>query len=302
MKSPLTHKENVRLVKSYPADVVIGLYKKDMSIDIAPFFSGVDKVDLYECLDSGYRFYYPLTLEGNPKFYEDLIHSNFRYYPGWKWENNIAAKYIQAGNRLIDVGCGDGTFLNMLGKVKPGVHRFGIEFNEEAIRQATGKGLHIYSEPVQMVAAKQPGEYDVATTFQVLEHIADVSGFLKAKIGLVKPGGLIIIGVPNNNPYIYRKDKYHTLNLPPHHMGLWGRRSLSSLPDYLPVKLEGIHIEPVDDLFYYTFVQASLAGLYSRMYRGSKLFRGIGRMVNKISRPVAKAIRGRNIVAVYRKI
>ncbi|HYC30554.1 MAG TPA: methyltransferase domain-containing protein, partial [Chitinophagaceae bacterium] len=177
----------------------------------------------------------------------------------------------------------------------------GIEFNEEAIRQATAKGLHVYSEPVQMVAAKQRAEYDVATSFQVLEHIADVKGFLQAKVDLVKPGGLVIIGVPHNNPFVYKKDKYHILNLPPHHMGLWGERSLASLQDYFPMKLESVHIEPLDDLFYYAFVQASLAGLYARLYRGSKLFRASGRLFNKITRPVSRGIKGRNIVAVYRK-
>jgi SAM-dependent methyltransferase len=302
MKSPLTHTENVRLVKSYPASLVIDLYRKGLSIDISPFFRNIQKVDLFECLDSGYRFYYPLSLEGTPAFYESLINSNFQYYPGWKWENDIAAKYINPGDKLIDVGCGDGTFLAMLANVKPGVHRFGIEFNAEAIKQATAKGLHVFSEPVQVVAQRQKGEYDVATTFQVLEHIADVSGFLKAKADLVKPGGRIIIGVPHNNPYIYRKDKYHVLNLPPHHMGLWGSKSLANLTRYLPLKLESIHIEPVDDLFYYIFVQASMAGMYANLYRTSKLFRGAGRLFNKITRPFAKGIKGRNIVAVYRKL
>lgn len=302
MKSPLSNKENVKLVRSYPATQVIALYKKSLEIDIAPFYENVEKVDLYECIDSGYRFYYPFSLEGKPAFYEALINSKFQYYPGWKWENDIASKYISPGDKLIDVGCGDGTFLDILGKMKPGVHRFGIEFNEEAIQQATAKGLHVFSEPVQMVAQIQKNEYDVATTFQVLEHIADVSGFLKAKVDLVRPGGLVIIGVPHNNPYIYRKDKFHVLNLPPHHMGLWGRRSLSNLTNYLPLQLESIHIEPVDDLLYYTFVQVSMAGLYTKLYGRSKLFRGAGRLFNKITRPVAKLIKGRNIVAVYKKI
>ncbi len=301
MKSPLTHTENTKLVRSYDANVVAGLYKKGLSVDISPFLKNIDKVELYECQDSGYRFYYPFTLEGTPAFYETLIHSNFTYYPGWKWENNIASKYIEPGNKLIDVGCGDGTFLDMLEKLKPGVRRFGIEFNAEATRQATAKGLHVFNEPVQLIALKQKEEYDVATTFQVLEHIADVSGFLKAKVNLVKKGGLVIIGVPNNNPYLYKKDKYHVLNLPPHHMGLWGKRSLSSLQDYFPLKLESIHIQPVDDLFYYSFVQASMAGLYAGMYNRSKLFRATGRLFNKITRPLAKAFKGRNIVAVYRK-
>ena len=33
-----------------------------------------------------------------------------------------------------------------------------------------------------------------------------------------------MIGVPNNEPYFQGYDKYCTLNLPPHHMGLWNRK------------------------------------------------------------------------------
>jgi SAM-dependent methyltransferase len=302
MRSPLTQKNNTRLIKTYPAETIIGLYKDNLSIDVRPYLAGVDNVNLFECVDSAYRFYYPLSVEGPGDFYERLINTNYQYYPGWKWENNIASAYVGQNDRVIDVGCGDGTFLDLLGKKRPGVHLCGVEFNAEAIRQATARGLHIYRQPVQALAEEQPGQYDIATTFQVLEHIADVHSFLEAKVALVKKGGRIIIGVPHNNPYIYRKDKYHVLNLPPHHMGLWGEKSLSSLERYFPIKLEKIHIEPVDDLFYYLFVQMSMTGLYSKMYSKQKFFRAGGRLFNKLFYPLSRMIKGRNIVAVYKKL
>lgn len=302
MKSPLTFKDDARLIKRYPTQTVIKLYRDNLNLDVSGDLGNEENIDLYECADSGYRFYIPFTAEGSPGFYERLIKTNYGYYPGWKWENNIASKYIKQGNKVMDVGCGDGTFLDLLAHRVEGVERYGLEFNAEAIAQATAKGLHIFSEPVQQHAVNHKEGYDVATTFQVLEHIADISSFLKAKTDLVKKGGLVIIGVPNNNPYLYRKDKYHVLNLPPHHMGLWGRQSLTSLQHYFPLKLESIHIEPVEDLFYYTFVQLSATGLYSKLAKGSKLFRGAGRLFNKVTSPVARFLNGRNIVAVYRKI
>ena len=57
--------------------------------------------------------------------------------------------------------------------------------------------------------------------FQVLEHIYDVKEFLEHALQVLKKGGKLVIGVPNNEPYFLGYDKYCTLNLPPHHMGLW---------------------------------------------------------------------------------
>jgi 2-polyprenyl-3-methyl-5-hydroxy-6-metoxy-1,4-benzoquinol methylase len=75
-----------------------------------------------------------------------------------------------------------------------------------------------------------PGEhnYDAVCLFQVLEHMHDISGFFKHVRAFIKPQGKLIISVPNNNPYLYVNDKLHTLNLPPHHMGLWTGSSLTA--------------------------------------------------------------------------
>jgi hypothetical protein len=59
----------------------------------------------------------------------------------------------------------------------------------------------------------------------------------------LKKGGKLIIGVPNSNPFLYKYDKYHTLNLPPHHMGLWNKFSLANLANYFPMSVDNIIVE-----------------------------------------------------------
>jgi len=80
----------------------------------------------------------------------------------------------------------------------------------------------------------------------VLEHIFHVSDFIKDCLACLKPGGILILGVPNSNPFIYRHDKFHTLNLPPHHAGLWNQNSLQKLGDVFNLSIIDISISPLE--------------------------------------------------------
>lgn len=71
--------------------------------------------------------------------------------------------------------------------------------------------------------------FDTVCAFQVLEHVYDVRGFMTDLSALVKPGGRLIIAVPNNEPYIRRFNPYNAWNCPPHHVGLWNRASLEAM-------------------------------------------------------------------------
>lgn len=50
-----------------------------------------------------------------------------------------------------------------------------------------------------------------------MEHISDVASFIKACILLTKPGGYIILSVPNNDAFVGAQEL--PLNMPPHHVG-----------------------------------------------------------------------------------
>ena len=110
----------------------------------------------------------------------------------------------------------------------------------------------------------------------------------------------MIVCVPNNNPYLYKHDFYHTLNLPPHHAGLWNKEAFGNLPRFFPMKVRSIRIEPLQDykLWYQTQVN-----YYKE--KGS----GLSTLLSIIPRPVYKAplillrnyIEGRNILVEFVK-
>ncbi|MBK7438869.1 MAG: methyltransferase domain-containing protein [Saprospiraceae bacterium] len=112
---------------------------------------------------------------------------------------------------------GEGYFLSKLKSSKQ-CDCFGLELNDIAMAKAIQNGVKVTNEELEQHAQKNIEQYDVVTFFQVLEHIAEPGKFLHSVLKTVKKGGQIILTVPNNQPYYLKFDKFHLLNLPPHHM------------------------------------------------------------------------------------
>ncbi len=220
--SPLTGKSNTMLTDIFLSEDIIMLYQKQLGINVSRFFS-TEKIFLYKDADNGYRFYYPQGIDGDGKFYETLQHiEGENYYHSWKFENQLAYNIIQKDDKVLDIGCGTGNFLMRVKEKTKNV--FGLELNNKAVETCLGKGLSVSAELIEEHAMNNQKNYDVVCMFQVLEHIYDVNSFLKNAISVLKNGGKLIIGVPNSDPYFLGYDKYSTLNLPPHHMGLWNKK------------------------------------------------------------------------------
>jgi SAM-dependent methyltransferase len=97
---------------------------------------------------------------------------------------------------------------------------------------------------IEDFAQKHYQEFDVVCSFQVLEHITALNSFIMSQMGVLKSGGRLIIGVPNNDSFI-REDSNDVLNRPPHHANLWTADSLKYLSNLYPVELERIYYEPL---------------------------------------------------------
>jgi 2-polyprenyl-3-methyl-5-hydroxy-6-metoxy-1,4-benzoquinol methylase len=97
--------------------------------------------------------------------------------------------------KLLDIGCASGAFLY---SVKSHVSEcVGMEFNSENVRFVEKKlGIKVHSEGIEATSLP-PGDFDIITAFQVLEHVDDPVRFLKGVYKLLKPGGTICIEVPN---------------------------------------------------------------------------------------------------------
>jgi 2-polyprenyl-3-methyl-5-hydroxy-6-metoxy-1,4-benzoquinol methylase len=303
IQSPVTGSSNVVLEEELQVSLIIDAYNK-LNIDVSQYFKNIDSVKVYRCLDTQYRFYYPFSLNGDSKLYEELQKQSGYYRI--KIEHQTAKKFIKPGAKVLEVGCGSGLFLKEL--EKEGMSCVGLEFNDAAIFAGNKDGLEIIKQDICEYSIKHPEKYDVVCSFQVLEHVSLAHEFISASLLTLKKGGKLIIGVPNNNPFLYQFDKYHALNLPPHHMGLWNKPSLQSLQMQFSIKLEKIIAEELHEdehEHYFNLLIQNLKGrsevagtIYEFLLTKLRPFR-LRFMLQKI---FSSFIEGRNILVIYSKI
>lgn len=291
VKSPLTGKD-APLVHVIPSSRLVKGYRKQFGYHAEQCFVDIPEVGLYGC-DTGFAFYYPFSLVGTESLYRCLESFEWNYKED-KWEHEAALPHIQIGEKVLDVGCGEGNFLAKV--QRKGAIAFGIELNKKAAKIAMGKGLHIYEELLDNHALDS--FYDTVTSFQVLEHVADPLAFVRGCIRLLRPGGTLVIGVPNNDSFL-RLDPNNFLNQPPHHMGLWNRKGLAALATITELKIKAFETEP---LFEHGWYQSVIENHYLRPWQRRLFHRlGFAGMFAQYVRENAHTIAGHTIMAIYQK-
>jgi glycosyltransferase involved in cell wall biosynthesis/GT2 family glycosyltransferase len=97
-------------------------------------------------------------------------------------------------NKLFDLGCATGTFLEMARF--EGFEVAGSEINSSAAEVGRKKGLSIEAGPFD-VSAWPATSFDVITAFEVLEHVRDVRSVLLDLKSLLRDDGVFCFFVPN---------------------------------------------------------------------------------------------------------
>lgn len=112
-----------------------------------------------------------------------------------------------AGKTAIDVGCGGGILSEAM--AHRGARVTGIDMGEAPLAVAR---LHQQESEVTVdyrqisaeeMAAQHPGEFDVVTCLEMLEHVPDPAAVVRACATLVKPGGHLFFSTINRNPKAY---------------------------------------------------------------------------------------------------
>jgi 2-polyprenyl-6-hydroxyphenyl methylase/3-demethylubiquinone-9 3-methyltransferase len=104
------------------------------------------------------------------------------------------------GLTLLDIGCGGGLLSEPMARL--GFAVTGADASERNIgtarAHAAQSGLDItYRAVTAEVLAAEGQSFDVVLNMEVVEHVADVSGYLKACAQLVKPGGMTTVATMN---------------------------------------------------------------------------------------------------------
>jgi SAM-dependent methyltransferase len=96
---------------------------------------------------------------------------------------------------LLDIGCGGGLFLGLMRRA--GVRVFGLDFSREAASIANSR--HQVPAVCGMLERSplRPQSFAAISMFHVLEHLYDPRSYLVAAHQLLRPGGRLIVQVPN---------------------------------------------------------------------------------------------------------
>jgi len=121
--------------------------------------------------------------------------------------NYIDSHATLAGKKVLDVGCGGGILSEAM--AQRGANVTGIDMGEAPLNIArlhaleSGVNVDYKQIPVEQLAAQMPGEFDVVTCLEMLEHVPDPASIIKACHTLVKPGGMVFFSTINRNPKAY---------------------------------------------------------------------------------------------------
>jgi ubiquinone/menaquinone biosynthesis C-methylase UbiE len=134
-------------------------------------------------------------------------HRNFRRIE--EVETLIAWLDIRPGDRILDVGCGDGFYDDRMGRL--GASVVGIDVNERRLatarkRHLTGRTefLHMDAEDMRFGDAS----FDKAVSFCVIEHFDRDDRVLEHLGRVVRPGGMLVLSADSlSNPELTDRER-----------------------------------------------------------------------------------------------
>lgn len=299
--SPVTGSANCRKIKSYNPEALKTTFWNDLKIDVSGYFKNVEVLELWECGDTGLRFFVPDTILGEGTFYEELQQFDWYYLP-WKWEHEQTLRLLPSSGNLLEIGCAEGGFLKAV--KEKGLQAEGIELNQGAAAAARSKGLAV-SELLlsDYLKAGNQERFDYVCSFQVLEHISDVRGFIQDALACLKPGGRLFISVPNMDTFL-RYDDGGILNFPPHHQGWYTDSVFQRFESYFPVRLDGVEKEPLQQVHFQWFHRNMMTKYYNRAkWMGSLYFRTLNSPAirQRVFTWLAPGIHGHTMMAIFTK-
>lgn len=290
-------------------DDLTRLYERELGLDVRSEIAGIERVVLWRCSACGLLHFDPGPA-GSAQFYEALQDFDW-YYLSEKPEYDVARKHLRPGDRVLEIGSGRGAFAALL---PPEALYVGLELSRRAVDTARAAGVDARLATVEEHAGAHAGEYDAVVSFQVLEHVPRPADFLTAAVACLRPGGLLVVSVPNADGFMGALSN-NVLNLPPHHVTWWPSDALASLTSLLPLEI----VERVDDELapehYGVYARHLLLTAVGMRRRPDRLVhlgpgqRAAERLADAIARPLARAFRdprmrprGHSVTVTYRAL
>lgn len=183
----------------------------------------------YYAMKSAYicnKYGYSTGAKAGPrKFLGGLLY----LFPIRRGDVDTEIRYLHAipNGSLLDVGCGSGEWLAMMGRL--GWNSQGVDFDQNAVELARKNGLKVDTGTLES-QDYQESSFDAITINHVIEHVPDPVALLKECRRILKPGGTIALATPNGQSLGHRIFMNNWRGLePPRHLQILSPQATKTL-------------------------------------------------------------------------
>ncbi len=142
------------------------------------------------------------------------------------WQGTKEPAFSRPG-KFLDLGCGSGVFVDTMRH--RGWTSHGVEISRQASEAGQARGIDIYCGALEQ-AGFPAAYFDYVRASHSLEHMSDPKQVLRELNRILKPGGTLLIAVPNAaslNARIFREHWWHLC--PPIHCFGYSRDTVRRL-------------------------------------------------------------------------
>jgi SAM-dependent methyltransferase len=160
-----------------------------------------------------------------------------------RFRKATALARVPAGAAVLDVGARDG---GLKAYLPPGVRYQGVEIAPEF------GGPDILTHDISRGLPFDDASFDFAFCIEVLEHLPNPFGALSEIHRVLKPGGVVVLSVPN--PYHVKELLWNLLRIPDRqgHIYGWTRQTMTKLGEMNGFRLKafgGTYLHPPIPMF-----------------------------------------------------